>query len=147
MTQRRGRCRCGTILEFEKTSLGYKTRCPQCRSIVRLRLDKRAAQAASRRKKASSVLTVPPPSASRPEAAETGPSVGVLATPAQGDLPALPADFDVLDERFGTAAPAQVETEVYHDPTPARYLALWGLFGLGALVIVAAVATAAILWG
>ncbi|MBY0233308.1 MAG: hypothetical protein K2W96_28845 [Gemmataceae bacterium] len=33
---RRGRCRCGTLLAFEKTSQGYKTRCNGCGAVVRL---------------------------------------------------------------------------------------------------------------
>lgn len=34
---RRGRCRCGSVLRFEKGPNGYKTRCPSCGSVVRLR--------------------------------------------------------------------------------------------------------------
>lgn len=34
---RRGRCRCGTVLQFHKGSEGYKMRCPSCSSVVRLR--------------------------------------------------------------------------------------------------------------
>jgi hypothetical protein len=33
---RRGRCRCGSVLSFEKGPNGYKTRCPSCGSVVRL---------------------------------------------------------------------------------------------------------------
>ena len=29
---RRGYCRCGTLLRFKRTALGYKTRCPSCQS-------------------------------------------------------------------------------------------------------------------
>jgi hypothetical protein len=36
---RRGRCRCGVILTFRKTAVGYKTRCPNCQAVVRLRVD------------------------------------------------------------------------------------------------------------
>jgi len=32
---RRGRCRCGFILRFEKGDDGYKTRCPECGAVVR----------------------------------------------------------------------------------------------------------------
>src|SRR6058998_3729023 len=39
---RRGRCRCGTLLVFEMTSQGYKTRCPSCRAVVRLRIEQPA---------------------------------------------------------------------------------------------------------
>jgi hypothetical protein len=35
---RRGRCRCGYILKFHRGPSGYKTRCPGCGSVVRLRL-------------------------------------------------------------------------------------------------------------
>jgi phage FluMu protein Com len=41
---RRGRCRCGTILLFERTAQGYKTRCPECKSVVRLRPRAKAAR-------------------------------------------------------------------------------------------------------
>jgi len=34
---RSGRCRCGQLLRFEMTARGYKTRCPRCHAIVRLR--------------------------------------------------------------------------------------------------------------
>ena len=35
---RRGQCRCGSVLDFQKGPDGYKTRCPRCGSVVRLRL-------------------------------------------------------------------------------------------------------------
>src|SRR5437763_11929684 len=35
---RRGRCRCGSLLKFRLGAKGYKTRCPQCGSVVRLRV-------------------------------------------------------------------------------------------------------------
>jgi hypothetical protein len=34
---RRGQCRCGSVLDFENGPEGYKTRCPSCGSVVRLR--------------------------------------------------------------------------------------------------------------
>ena len=34
---RRGRCRCGSVLHFDQGPDGYKTRCPRCGSMVRLR--------------------------------------------------------------------------------------------------------------
>jgi hypothetical protein len=34
---RRGRCRCGSVLRFQKGPNGYKTRCLSCGSVVRLR--------------------------------------------------------------------------------------------------------------
>ena len=36
---RKGRCRCGQMLRFEKGPQGYKMRCPGCSSVVRLRVD------------------------------------------------------------------------------------------------------------
>jgi hypothetical protein len=36
---RRGRCQCGTILQFHPGPQGYKMRCPRCGSVVRLRVD------------------------------------------------------------------------------------------------------------
>jgi hypothetical protein len=35
---RRGRCRCGVILDFNRGPEGYKTRCPNCKAVVRLRV-------------------------------------------------------------------------------------------------------------
>ena len=37
---RRGQCKCGTILVFERTAQGYKVRCPVCQAVVRLRSEK-----------------------------------------------------------------------------------------------------------
>jgi hypothetical protein len=33
---RRGRCRCGCVLTFQRGREGYKTRCPGCQAVVRL---------------------------------------------------------------------------------------------------------------
>ena len=46
---RRGRCRCGLLLQFQKGPDGYKTRCPSCGSVVRLR-PLRARSAAKKRR-------------------------------------------------------------------------------------------------
>ena len=46
---RRGRCRCGFILRFEKGDDGYKTRCPECGAVVRLQLQKNPSASASRK--------------------------------------------------------------------------------------------------
>jgi hypothetical protein len=32
------RCRCGSKLRFQRGATGYKTRCPACHAVVRLRL-------------------------------------------------------------------------------------------------------------
>ncbi len=38
---RRGQCRCGLILTFQRTAQGYKMRCPSCGAVVRLRVHKK----------------------------------------------------------------------------------------------------------
>jgi hypothetical protein len=40
MKKRRGQCRCGSILTFEKGLDGYKMRCETCGSVVRCRKSK-----------------------------------------------------------------------------------------------------------
>lgn len=35
--RRRGQCRCGNLLIFEKGPEGYKGRCPRCGAVVRVR--------------------------------------------------------------------------------------------------------------
>ncbi len=37
--QRRGQCKCGEVLTFERGPDGYKRRCPRCAAVVRLRVD------------------------------------------------------------------------------------------------------------
>jgi hypothetical protein len=34
---RHGRCRCGALLTFQKGPHGFKTRCPACNAVVRMR--------------------------------------------------------------------------------------------------------------
>ena len=34
--EKRGRCRCGSVLVFHPTSQGYKTRCPACHAAYDL---------------------------------------------------------------------------------------------------------------
>jgi hypothetical protein len=57
----RGRCRCGAILRFHKGPEGYKTRCAQCGSVVRLRS---RSQASSQGKSAPDAVTRALPSLS-----------------------------------------------------------------------------------
>ncbi len=38
---RRGQCRCGLVLTFQRTVQGYKMRCPSCGAVVRLRAGKK----------------------------------------------------------------------------------------------------------
>ena len=58
---RRGQCRCGTVLEFAPGPEGYKTRCPGCGSVVRLRADRHALADRSHRHKRSNALTARAP--------------------------------------------------------------------------------------
>jgi hypothetical protein len=44
---RHGRCRCGIILEFRRGPQGYKTRCPNCKSVVRLRVGSKPGEVAA----------------------------------------------------------------------------------------------------
>jgi len=64
---RRGRCRCGWILQFESGPDGYKMRCPQCHSVVRLRVDAPQNDDGPRRRKRSGVLACHPPAPSDPD--------------------------------------------------------------------------------
>lgn len=111
---KRGHCRCGTILTFELTSQGYKTRCPVCQSVVRLRVD----PPHNRRDPRRSSGTIPMP------------ALAVVAPPAlPPDHPAPapadvresngPPDFSVLDVNETTAPTAMTEMEVFRDE-PAR---------------------------
>jgi hypothetical protein len=71
---RRGRCQCGHMLHFELGPDGYKVRCPDCGSVVRLRAD-------GRHKHAPALLAPPLPDSTE----ETPPSSVAPET-----LPALP---------------------------------------------------------
>jgi hypothetical protein len=127
---RRGRCRCGTILLFEQTSVGYKTRCPRCKAVVRLRLDTPAASG-------------PPPL----PAPETDPAASAMPGPTldDEDMPALPPDFAFLQQ--GRAPAALAEREADRDVGPAESTVWWWVFGVTAVVVVAGVTTVAVLWG
>ena len=139
---RLGKCRCGTILQFEMTPVGYKRRCPECKAVVRLRVDAAEAQ------KSSAVLAVP----SGPPPLPTGEEDNLGST-AQPDLTLdeLPSDnpfeLGILGQRQSTAPVAQAELEVYRDPERDWSGSLVWLFALLVLAVVAAVTTAVILWG
>lgn len=78
---RRGRCRCGLVLKFQKGPEGYKTRCPSCGSVVRLQPV--AARSTAKKKKTSKVVHSAPPSevpAHEDQAAEPGPKAGRIVT-------------------------------------------------------------------
>ena len=145
--KRRGQCRCGTILEFEKTSLGYKTRCPQCKAVVRLRPEAPAPQA-QEHKQSSAVLTAPSSPPPLPPLEATF-GLEMLPGPTLDDLPPDPPDFSILGEQTSTAPAAQADMPAYCDAEPAFAAGVgrWWVFGLTALAVVLAVTTAAILWG
>jgi DNA-directed RNA polymerase subunit M/transcription elongation factor TFIIS len=75
---RRGQCRCGSVLSFQKGPDGYKTRCPSCGSVVRLR-----PQSSKKRVKQKSARRGRPPgdvqAANRP-ASQFGPRAGRAVT-------------------------------------------------------------------
>jgi hypothetical protein len=150
MTQR-GKCRCGTILQFAKTSQGYKTRCPQCQAIVRLREDTLVRNGRPNERSEGSeerpggTPVGPPPLPMVPDMSFNAELVPGLTL---GDEPpASPADFSILSEPESTAPVAQAEMEVDTDPEPEQSSLLWWLFCLAALAVILLVAVAALRWG
>jgi hypothetical protein len=112
---RRGKCRCGTVLTFERTAQGYKVRCPNCQAVVRLRAEEAA-----------------PPPAPAPSA------------PTDFETPELVEEYDILEAlrlRKSSAPAAMVEMEVYQEPTPARRGGLWLLVGLAVVGVALLVGT------
>jgi hypothetical protein len=106
---RLGQCRCGAILRFEKTSRGYKMRCPVCKSIVRLRTD-----ATPHKKRPHS------------RAAVTAPN---LPPPPSGDfILEAGTDLSVLSFHEHTAPAALVEMEAFREPPPRPAAWPWWLF-------------------
>src|SRR4051794_27711795 len=58
---RRGKCRCGAVLHFRKTAQGYKTRCPACSAVVRLRAGGAESGSPRPKKSPAPVLASGPP--------------------------------------------------------------------------------------
>ena len=113
---RRGKCRCGTVLTFERTAQGYKVRCPNCQAVVRLRAKE----------------TAPPPPAPAPTA------------PTDFETPELVEEFDVLEAlhlQKSSAPAAMVEMEVYHEPRATPRGGLWLLVGLAVVGVALVVGT------
>jgi hypothetical protein len=143
---RRGQCRCGTILEFEPTSLGYKTRCPQCKAVVRLRLE----AAHTTRKPSAAAVAVPagppPLPASAPALPSAPPadfSVDLLPGPVKQDMPAVSTELIFTNDHESPPSAPRRERDGHRDPSTAA----WWLFGVVALVVIGAVTAAALLWG
>jgi hypothetical protein len=127
---RRGKCRCGAILSFQKTKQGYKTRCPACQSVVRLRVDgPRAAEAPHPQAAALAAMPAPIDFAALQET-----SVGAGQAP----------DLSVLTQNESTAPPALAEIPVFREPP--RPVSVWWFVGV-ALVVIAAIGAAVALWG
>jgi hypothetical protein len=137
---RRGKCRCGNILQFEETSLGFKTRCPRCKAVVRLRLDATTPAPQSGKSPAS-----PPPLPEVPE-----PNFIFESPPAptlDGPPPVGPPDFSVLSNHESTAPAALAEMDAYRGPESAPSSVGWWVFALVMLLVILAVTIAALLWG
>lgn len=115
---RRGRCRCGTVLEFQRTAHGYKTRCHSCHAVVRLRGDAPA----------------PAPVGDTP----AGPAELLFLTEEYHG----PIETETQDFRGPLVEP---DAPAYQEPKAGGSLAYWLLGGLAALVIVGISATVA-LW-
>ena|SRR5947209_6352650 len=79
---RRGRCPCGSIVEFESSPDGYKTRCAQCGAVIRLR----PGEPKSSRRRARVPASQP---AAEPPATDTAAATFSLTA-----LPQPPAAFD-----------------------------------------------------
>jgi hypothetical protein len=114
---RSGRCRCGTLLLFEMTARGYKTRCPKCQAIVRLRDPAETSE----------------PTAARAEALAA--TVGHAA--ADG-----PPDFSVLSQHESDAPVALAEIEAYKGPeASAPSSRPWWLLAVAVLAVLVMVGT------
>ena len=107
---RRGKCRCGKILVFERTAQGYKVRCPACRAVVRLRSEE----------------APPPPPA---------PATDFHAPELVEEFDTLEA----LGRQESSAPVAMVEMEVYRDPKSAPRGGLWLLVGVAFVGVALAV--------
>ena len=131
---RRGKCRCGAVLDFKETLRGFKMRCPQCHAIVRLRQEQPSAKGSSR---------------SRPVSAPPFPAGPVP------DLPMLPGDlettdFNILSDHESNAPRAVAEMEVFDPPEPTPvppfYVSVWFWLACLAVVVVVGAGSAWMFW-
>src|SRR5688500_10482141 len=104
---RSGRCRCGQLLRFEMTARGYKTRCPKCQAVVRLRDPSERAE----------------PTAGRAEAL-------TATVDYEG-----PDDLSVLGLRETDAPVALAEMPAYAGPGPAVLPSPWHWWMLAVVVL------------
>ena len=114
---RRGRCRCGTILLFERTAQGYKVRCTVCGAVVRLRSD-----TATHSRRVTPPL--PPMMASTVEAVSDG-----------QESPWEVGTLDMLDPHRSSSQLAVVEMEVYRAPKPRSSRGIWIVLVLAFIVL------------
>lgn len=117
---RSGRCRCGALLHFKMTDRGYKTRCPTCQAIVRLR-DPAGA-----------------PGARSAPATRLAPPAGLPAE--EG-----PPDFSPLGAHLSDAPVALTDIPAYNGPQarpPARSRVTWLVGAALAMAVAVGAATA-----
>ncbi len=119
--EKRGRCRCGTVLVFRPTPQGYKTRCPACHAVVRLREE----------------------GAGRP-----APPQGARGRFAPHAADATPPDLSVLQTHESTAPHAEAEIPAYRDPPPAPRLVRlgWWVIPLAVVAVLLLLIVAALLF-
>ena len=137
--KRRGKCRCGAILDFPLTSRGYKTRCVGCGAVVRLR-DAASADRGRARKAPSATFAA----VGLPPLPET--DTEVIDFSASSLPPAVDAfDFVSPHEKETDAPMAAVELEAFTDTEPARKPSIlpWIVFGLLTLLVGLGVGVAA----
>src|SRR5262249_53203700 len=126
---RRGKCRCGAVLDFKETPCGFKMRCPQCHAIVRLRQEQSSTKASSRNQRA------PFPT-------------GALPDLPPGDLETT--DFNILSDHESNAPRAVAEMEVFDPPEPTPvppfHTSVWFWLACMAVVIVVGAGSAWMFW-
>src|SRR5262245_56980935 len=119
--KRRGKCRCGAILQFQQTAQGYKTRCSNCGAIVRLRLDPGSKPRKQSSKASSGVLAAVGP----PPLEHTDFSAPILPP----SLDDAPPDFSVLSDHESDAPQALAEMETFAPPRAKGSALPWIVFG------------------
>lgn len=138
--KRRGKCRCGAILHFPLTSQGYKTKCPQCGAVVRLRVEATEQVAKSRKSPSAVLAAVGPPPVPEPEPTDFDASNLSLD---ESD----PLDFSELRTNASTAPKALTELEAFDEKPRKTSILPWLVFGALALLVGVGVGVAAMVWG